>query len=132
MFTMKTSLLATFAILALLPSARANSVILIDVTTTPTSVVYALNNQPMSLPQLADSMKRAIAQFGDAEPILIRPDLRTTFATVFTLPENLKTAGVKHFEIIIEGNNTPGTTRRSLTVTADQVKHDSLPVVPPQ
>lgn len=110
------------AIWTLLSSARANSVILIDIKTNSSIVSYTLNKQPMSPVQLADGVKNAIKQFGDREPILIQPDPQTTFETVFKLLESLKTVGVKRFEIMAERTSiAAGYTIRRLSSSADQV-----------
>jgi hypothetical protein len=124
---LRTIVFAALALLSVGISAHANAVIIVDITTTPTSVTYSINNQPMTAAKLAEWMKNAIEQFGDKEPILIQPDARTTFATVFALLDSLKASGVKHFEIITERSPTPsGVERRSLVTNADQIKREKF------
>ena len=73
-------------------------------------------------------MKGCIEKFGDREPILIRPDSQTTFATIFPLLESLKASGVKHFEVIAESSNTVnGFSRRYLAFDAQDLKVLKLP-----
>ena len=129
---MKTIFLAALAIVALASHARANTVIMVEIKTTQASVAYSINNQPFTPTELAVWMKNAIKSGGDEEPILIRPDSQTTFATVFTLLESLKASGVKHFEVITELSNTPtGYTKRFLTTNAQDLKLTKIPAMEP-
>ena len=105
---------------------------MVDISTTPESVSYTLNNQPMTVEKLAEWMKNAIEAFGDGDPILVRPDAQTTFATVFKLTELLKGSGVKHIEIIAEHSRDGLTvTTRSLNITSAQLKHERYTLSPP-
>ena len=129
---MKTIFWAALAIVALASHARANTVIMVEIKTTQASVTYSINNQPFTPTELAVWMKNGIETGGDEEPILIRPDSQTTFATVFTLLESLKASGVKHFEVITELSNTPtGYTKRFLTTNAQDLKLTKIPAMEP-
>ncbi len=129
---MRTIVFAGLALLSAFSPASANSVIMIDIKTTPAAVAYSLNSQPMTPTQLAEWMKNALEAFGDKEPILIQPDSQTTFATVFALLERLKASGVKHFEVITELSKTPaGFSKRYLVSDAEDLKHTKLPPIEP-
>lgn len=130
---MKTIFLSALTILALRFHADANTVIMVEIKTAQGAVAYSINNQPFTPTQLANWMKQAIESFGAEEPILIRPDAQTTFATVFTLLESLKASGVKHFELINELSNTPaGFTERYLVSHAQDLKVTKHPPVEPR
>ena len=130
--SMKTIFWAALAIVALASHARANTVIMVEIKTTQASVAYSINNQPFTPTELAVWMKNCIKSGGHEEPILIRPDSQTTFATVFTLLESLKASGVKHFEVITELSNTPtGYTKRFLTTNAQDLKLTKISAMKP-
>ena len=132
MRSMKTIFFAAVALLTVSAQADANSIVLIDIKTTPAAVAYFLNNQPMTAAQLADWIKRAIEVIGHDDPILIQPDPQTTFATVFALLESLKASGVKHFEVIAELSNTAaGFSKRYLASNAQDLKHTKNPPMEP-
>ena len=100
-----------FAILlAIVSSAWAETPIYIDVYTGP-KIAYHMNNQPMAPEQLAKWLKATVAQFGDADPAVVRPSEDTTFKTVFALLTLLKDAGVKRIEVIYD-EETHGTTEQ--------------------
>ena len=129
---MKTIFLAALTILVLQRHADANTVIVVEIQTTHGAVAYSINNQPFTPTELANWMKQGIESFGAEEPILIRPDAQTTFATVFTLLESLKASGVKHFELIAELSNTSaGFTKRYLASQAKDLKLTKPPPTEP-
>ena len=119
---MKTILFAALTLLTACSHAGANSVIIIDIKTTPSAVGYSLNNQIRTPAQISEWMRGTIEKFGDRGEILIRPDSQTTFATVFMLLESLKASGVKHFEIIAECANTAKGFSRYLAFDAQDLK----------
>ncbi len=118
---MRPILFAAFVFICACSSAGAKSIIVIDIRTTPLVLRYWLNNEPKTSAEIPEWMKNCVEMFGDADPVLIRPDSSTTFSSVLMLLESLKAAGVKHFVLTPEEQAwSTSVNNRSLIVNADQ------------
>lgn len=111
---------------SLAASARANSLIIIDITTTGAGTSYRLNNQPKSAPEIEGWLREAIGKNGNGDPVFIRPDDRTAFKTVLDMLQRFKAAGVKNFEVFFDAKDGDGTRIHSLVGTADNIRSDQL------
>jgi hypothetical protein len=123
---MKATICAVLFALSPASCSRANSVIVIDITTTDVATTYAVNNQQKTPTEIEAWFHEVIKQFGaDGDPIIVRPDKRTSFSTVFDILRRLKAAGVKSFEVI-DASTTSGAIhdRHSLAGTADNIRHE--------
>ena len=85
---------------------RAESPIFIDLSTDGAATRYTMNNQLMTDAELKKWIKATVAQFGDSDPVIIRPNPQTTFKTVFDLLQALRTAGIKRLEVRAESEIT--------------------------
>ena len=122
---MRVIFIYAIAICSCLFNATANSVIIIEITTTDKSTSYAINKREMTLPEIGTWMKKVIEAFGDKDPVFVQPDACTTFATVYTLLELLKDSGLK--DVSIEAECTQAKDfiiRRSLTIKPENLIKD--------
>jgi biopolymer transport protein ExbD len=123
---MKATIVSVLFAMALTSFSRANSVIIIDITTTDAATTYAVNNQQKTPIEIEAWFREVIKQFGaGGDPIIVRPDKRTSFSTVYDILRRLKTAGVKSFEVI-DASTTSGAShdQHSLTGTANNIRHE--------
>jgi hypothetical protein len=81
--------------------ARATSPLLIDITTTDSGTTYTLNSVSKTPDELGRWFVDCIKQFGPImDNTVIRPDNRTTFATVLDIALRLKAAGVTRLQVV--------------------------------
>ena len=92
---LKVCLVAAFTFLFCIPAAQATSPIIVSIDSKGTDPKYALNHQPMSGPQLAKFLTEAIEAFGDADPLILDPDVHTTMETLSGVLHILHSSGVK-------------------------------------
>ena len=135
---MKLTILAVCFALALSSCSRANSVVIIDITTTEAATTYALNNQRKTPDEIEAWLREAIKTFGDKDPVLIRPDKQTSFETVLDMIRRFKAAGVKHFQVFtVRVGDGDTRIQDSISGITDSIQSDSFtlpspPRLPPQ
>jgi len=121
----KATLLILLGALCFAGCCRANSVIVIEIATTDAGISYTMNAQPKTPAEIEGWLREAIRTFGDADPVLVCPDNRTSFKTVLEMLQRFKAAGVKHFEVFAVAETDGGTrVRDSLSGTADNIRSE--------
>ena len=76
----------------------------------------------MTKDELAKLMKEITERFGTKDPIIVRPDPNTSFATVFDLLQILTASGVKNIEIGVSSSDDGETVvSRYLTLSREQI-----------
>jgi len=110
---MKTTLLLILFVLSLYGSAHGSGPTTVDITTTDAGVSYTLHDYDMRMekdhqtPDEIETWIRTHAEGRKDQLVVVCPDARTTYKTVFEMLSRLKVAGVNQFAIVTyEGENT--------------------------
>ena len=90
-----------------------------------------MNAKAMTADQVESFLRQAVETFGDADPFLIWPDSRTSFATVLDMLRRFKAAGVKHFEVSTLASTNASEVKHSLWGTDANIKSEPRPAAPP-
>ncbi|HEV7404113.1 MAG TPA: hypothetical protein VGO11_14330 [Chthoniobacteraceae bacterium] len=128
---MKTIVLIFLLTLLAVCDSPANSVIIIDITTTDAGSSYKLNHQPKTPVEIETLLRAIFKDFVGDDPVFIRPDDRTSFGTVLEMLRRFKAAGVKRFEVVIDPRGGErGRTIHSLSGTVDQISSQQVAAQP--
>ena len=96
-------LAALFFFLFAVTSALANTIILVDLATNEKGTTYFLNGKKLTLVELKELLTLAM-EAAPNDPILLRPDRRTSFQEVFELLQMMKAAGVDRMEVMADAD----------------------------
>jgi len=131
---MKTTLLLILFVLSQNGSAYGSGPTTVDITTTDAGVSYTLHDYDMRMekehqtPDEIETWIRTHAEKRKDQLVLVCPDARTTYQTVFEMLNRLKAAGVKQFAIVThEGQIT-----HSLIGVTDKISSDRFEDTPPK
>jgi biopolymer transport protein ExbD len=130
---MRTTLSILLFALVFASCSRANSLIVLEIRTTDAGISYTINNQQRNTPAEVEAWLRLmVSEFGDADPVLIRPDERTSFKTVLDMLQRFKAAGVKRFEVFTDAEVRNGARfQHSLSGALDSVRSERVEAAPP-
>jgi len=123
---MKTTLLLILFVLSLYGSAHGSGPTTVDITTTDAGVSYTLHDYDMRIekdhqtPDEIETWIRTHAEGRKDQLVVVCPDTRTTYQTVFEMLNRLKAAGVKRFAIVTH----EGQTTHSLIGATDKIWSD--------
>ena len=97
---MKRFLLLAVTVLSITGCARASSPLIIDISTVDGKAICTLNSVSKTPDEIGLWFVDTVKLFGpNVGGVIIRPDNRTTFATVLDIALRLKSAGITNIDI---------------------------------